>query len=451
MNFTVPNAELRTEMTAPTAAEVLDGMGLTTTLPERLIQDATGRAYEPLQIDQAGDLLSQLTLLLRREPVGGGEPLLRENARQVGELMAPQLNHALAGLTGAVRAFLHDLLREARARRDQIEASFALEDERYRTVHDRLRRWQERAGQRSGSLGGDLLRWLLGGPEALSLPEAAALWNEREYLALRRGALMAALDCFTTALDLLGGLLQNLDATIARGRQAAAALQRELHDLRQPPAVYAPWTLRIDAPLAAARLAAASDDEALVTALLRRLAAGETAVDLEAHLRALAAGEARRLLGASAISDLIALEAADAGPDADDPLVLIGQGLLEALQHPTWQLVRAARPLVETIQVTPDGAPVYALEGLTTAAYGGDAARLGFVQVQLGIAMDELLFLRDGDDAFQAMLRQRNLYVLDELAAWHDEPSSVPADDGAPSRLNGQEIETSAADYSTLR
>jgi hypothetical protein len=105
----------------------------------------------------------------------------------------------------------------------------------------------------------------------------------------------------------------------------------------------------------------------------------------------------------------------------EHPLILIGRALLDSVQRPTWQLARSARPRVETLQITPDGTPVYSLDGIGSASYGDGYDRLGFVQVQLGVAKDDLTLLRDGDEALQAALQQRNLFVIEELAqAWED-------------------------------
>lgn len=164
------------------------------------------------------------------------------------------------------------------------------------------------------------------------------------------------------------------------------------------------------------------NDDRLVAELLRRLGSSGGPAALAEQVLALARTEAERGLQGRSVVDLVALEAgAVDGADDADPLLLVGQALLDALERSTWQLSRRARPRRETIQVTPDGAPAYSLEGLGSAAYGGGLDRLGFVQVQLGVAIDDLLLLHDGTEAFQAALRQRNLYVLDDLArAWED-------------------------------
>ena len=89
---------------------------------------------------------------------------------------------------------------------------------------------------------------------------------------------------------------------------------------------------------------------------------------------------------------------------------------------------RGARPRAETLQVTPDGAPLYSLEGLGSAAYGGDQLCLAFIQVQLSVAQEELALLNADEQAFQTALSQRNLYVVPELAeAWEQRQLASPA------------------------
>jgi hypothetical protein len=397
------------------ASDVLDTLGLTITLPERLRQDATRRAFEPAEISQSGDLMAHLALLLRREPMGGAEPQIRDNQRQAQEQVLPVLNRMLVGSGNSTHSLLDALAQEARVRKEQFESAFTQADSRFRTTQQRLHRWQEQAGQRSGSLGADMWRWLVGGQDRLSLPEVVALWNEREHLAVHRAAHRAALDICLFTLDTITSLLSNLDAVIAEMRQTVAVLHQEIDALRQPSTVYAPWTLRVDPLVVANTLAAQADSETLLTDLLRRLTEhdGTALADL---VKAIAGAEARRLAQRHTLADMIILDLSAGGEVDGDPLILVGQGLLDALHHPTWQMARGARLRSETIQITPDGTPLYSLEGLTTAAYGGDQDRVGFVEIQLGGAIDDLLLLRDSDPSFQAMLRQRNLYVLDDLA-----------------------------------
>ena len=216
-------------------------------------------------------------------------------------------------------------------------------------------------------------------------------------------------------------LREGLDDLLAEARRLRGLAEQQADRQRQA-AVYAPWTWQIEPRIAAAALIARAELTPLVADLLGRQA--EDAADgLEGHLRAIVDAEAARLLDGLSIADFADLEAgaAEAAAD-DDPLILIGRALLDRAQQPTWQVTRGARPRVETLQVTPDGTPVYSLDGLASASYGDGHDRLGFVQVQLGVAKDELTLLRDGDAAFQEALQQRNLFAIEELAqAWEDQ------------------------------
>ena len=71
---------------AQRAADLLDAMGLTTTLPTALIEDADGRAFEAAQLNVRGDLAGQFALLIRPEPLGGAEQQIHENGRRIEAL-----------------------------------------------------------------------------------------------------------------------------------------------------------------------------------------------------------------------------------------------------------------------------------------------------------------------------------------------------------------------------
>lgn len=423
------------------AREIVDGIALTDTLPEALTQDATGRRFEPVQLNPQADLLRQLALLLRRDPIGGGEQLIHENGRRLRELGLVQLNRTLAGTTEGLRPLIDETLAETRVRKGRLEDHKDRLVQTYARLQERLHRWQDHADQRSGSLGADVWRWLVGGDERLALPQVVALWNERERQALQRAAYAEALDIASWLLDTLGDLGNRLDALLAQAHGLHSALAARHAQLRNT-AAFAPWTLRLDSHAIAEALAAQANLGSLVAEVLRRQTEGAGAtVELADQIEQTARLEARRLLEGLTIVDLIELETGVvSAADGVDPVILVGQELLDRLARPIWQLVRGARPRVETVQVTPQGAPVYSLDGLASASYGAALDRLGFVQVQLGLAKDELASL--GDEAtFQDALRQRNLFVLDELAErWENEQAAV---DSSVS-VNGQEPQPGA-------
>jgi PHD/YefM family antitoxin component YafN of YafNO toxin-antitoxin module len=436
------------------AREFMEVVGLKTTLIERLPRDASGQTFEPVQLDPQKDPLTQLAYLTRREPVGGAEPQIQDNTRRLREHMQAQLNRALAATLLPPRPLLAALASETRALKERLVERFGRADGAYTATQTQLHRWQDHIGQRSGGLG-DLWRWIFGGPERLSLPEVVALWNKREHQALDRGACSAALELATWFLDIITDLLDRLDQLLAEAGALRAHMQRQRESLRQP-AVFAPWTMPVDAWTVAGALVERANLDGLVAELLRQQT-DSAGAGLEGQASALAREEANRLLEAVGIVELIELEAYAGGAEPeDDPLILVGQELLQALQQPTWRLARGARPRLEMLQVTPDGAPVYGLDGLASAAYGETRDRLGFVQVQSGVAQEDLALLREGDEAFTAALQQRNLYVLDELAIeWERaqgqaahvaaglpiEPGSVQLTDGRAVGLGSRYVE----------
>lgn len=395
--------------------ELLDRLGLSAALPDRLALDAEGRPFEPAQIDQAGDLLAHFTLLLRREPFGGAEQQIRDNERAARDAIVAGLNEALARRSDAPRTLLAGLIAAVRARKEAVDDEQRELEQRLAALQARLHAWQDRAGKAGDTLGAGLWRWLVGGADRMSLPEAVAHWNEREHLAVRRAAVSAAQACFAEAGGSLVRLLDQLDARIDEVRRLALGFAEERAQRGQRDAVYTPWSLRLDEELVAAALAGRADAERALAELLRRLA-GEGELDLAAEMRAVALAAADRLLAGLSIADLVALETEVAAEPGQDGLVVVGQTLLETVSRPTWQLTRRARPRIETVQITPDGAPIFSLEGLGSAAYGDGLDRMGFVQVQLAVALAELALVAESEELFAATLAQRNLYLVDELA-----------------------------------
>jgi hypothetical protein len=405
------------DLSVQRAAELLDALGMTTALPEMLTQDALGRQFEPEQINVQGDLVGQFTLLLRPDPLGGAEPQIYENGRRIEALADQQFHRALANMAESPRSLLHELLTEARTRKEYLEAAYTQATDRYARLQARLHKWQQRTEQRTSGTG-TIWRWLLGGGDQLSVVDAAMLWNERELLALQRSALQAAIAIAARLVELIAQLLAQLDTRLGQARQARAQLAHEHAQRAQAPALYAPWTYRVLPQAVVGALTTRVDLDGLLADVLQQLATPSD-LDLSALVRARARQAADQALAALEIADLIALDAGMDGPPDCDPLVPIGQKLLERTQRAAWQLARGARPRVETLQVTADGAPLFSLDGLQSAASGGDSWRMGFVAVQLAVAREDLALWRDADELFQATLRQRNVYVIDDLAiAW---------------------------------
>lgn len=412
--------------------ELLDAFGLDAGLPEALLQDAADRVFEPFQLSTDHDLAEQLALLLRSEPLGGAEMLVAENAQRADAQADQQLRQVLTTMRDVPRSFFQGLIDLARNRREPLAAQLAQQSEQLQRVQERLHAWQSRQSEPEQGFGGALLRWIIGGEDRLSLPDAIALWNQREHLAARRVALHAATQRFARLIETLSLLLAQMDTRLGEARDARAAALRAAEQARQPATTYSPWTLHLAPAMIADALIAQADPALLVADLLARLTAEEGA-SLSEQVQALAAEAADAALARLTIADLAALEAGAYAAGAADPLLPIGQALLDLAQQPSWQLARNARPRSETLQITPDGRPIYQLEGLGSAAYGGNTLCLGFVQVQLGVAKADLAALRDDDDGFRATLRQRNLFVLEELAlAWAPAAGDMTGNGHAP-------------------
>jgi len=440
LSFIKPSVE-HNDLSVQRAAELLDAMGMTMALPEMLTQDALGRQFEPEQMNIQGDLVGQFTLL-RIDPLGGAEPQIYENRRRIEALAGQQFHHALANMADSPRSLLHTLLAEARTRKDSLDAAYAQANDMYTRLQARLHTWQRRTEQRTSGTA-TIWRWLLGGGDQLSVVEAAMLWNERELLALQRAALQSAVGIAVRLVELIAQLLAQLDTRLNQARQARAQLARVRTQLAQAPALYAPWTYRVLPQAVVGALKSRVALDGLLADVLRQLAEpGE--LDLIALVGTRARQATDQALASVEIADLIELDAGAEGAPDSDPLVPIGQTLLEYTQRAAWQLVRGARSRVETLQVTADGTPLFSLDGLQSAASGGDSWWMGFVAVQLAVAHEDLALWRDGDAVFQATLRQRNLYVIDDLAlAWEtaqSTPVSPTSADAPPDQVayNGQ-------------
>jgi hypothetical protein len=409
-------------LTSPSAAapqpaqEFLDAVGFSADLPARLICDADGRPFAPPQLGLVADLArlaGQITLLQRSDPLGGVEPLLQHSeqalAREVRARLHRRLSVSADGLP--TRAFLIELQDALRQLREQLATLASQAEAGFNATQQQLHRWQQRtARQEAAGFIGGLLR-LLGGDAGLSPAQVITLWNAREQLHVRLAAARAALALVSAFLDDVSLLVDRLDAVQSQVAQRLRALAQ-----RAPaPTGFAAPTLMVDAPTVAARIADQSEVVEPLGTLLAALAENGWQ-EIGAHSERIAREAAARQLAGLDICRLLEIDAAQA-TDADDPLLALGQGLLALLdRQQTWQLVGTARPRVERVQITPDGQPIYVLDGLSSASSGAPGDGLGFLEVQLNVAPAELRQLADGGEAFDAALCRRNFYALEELA-----------------------------------
>lgn len=414
-------AQTVTEPAVSTARELLEALDLTPSLPDLLAKDKSGRPFEPVQLvatEEMRSLPEQFALLMRPEPVGGAEALVEANRARVAEAATSRLYQRLAARPQGTptQSLLRDLQAETRAVKDEVQAQRDAVEADFTELQERLHKWQARMDGQSGGLVQGMFGWLFGGEGRLSLPQAVALWNKREHLALACATHQAATAILTQFLDAVSYLLEHQESLLVEGRTLRAETQAKLDSLARRPTSYSPWTWRVQAGAVVEALANQSHVDILMARLLDRLwSTGEAS--LADAVQALAQEEAERRLNSLDLPGMIEAEASRAPAAGADPLVLVGQDLLAKLAtQPTWQLTPGARPRVETLQVTPNGKPVYSHDDVGTATYGDQNDRLAFVQVQLEVAVDELKVMNEGDEVFQETLQQRNLYVLEELA-----------------------------------
>lgn len=416
------------ELTAPAGAssarDFLQATEFDDALPERLIQNPDGRAFEPVQLGSAADehtLAGQLAYLLRPEPIGGAEPLIQTGQQRLHAQARARFYQRLAMINNLadIRTFLSDLEARLRALQERIETRLAERQQSYQVLQDRLRAWQERTRRRSAAgVVSTLVGWVFGGEGMLSLPQAVALWNERERLHLTRAALMAALNTLSRFVEEVSSVSGRLMSLAVQARQGHERALRQLADLEAAPLPYAPVTFCIQAHTVAAHLIAQAQVDRLVAEALTQLAQQpEGTHDLEPVVQAVARQEAQRLAAMHDIVRLLEYEARTADPEIDDPLLVAGQGLLRTLvERPTWQLAPQAQPRMEVLQLTPDGQPLFELEGLSSASPGESGDYLGFVQVQMDVALSDLRLMHEGEEAFCAALREQNFFADAELA-----------------------------------
>lgn len=417
---------------ADAAQELVQQMELSPDLPERLLLNRNGQPVTPVSLGAEQELRSlpeQMALLSRPEPVGGWVAVLHANRNRLLEQARQRVQERQAALQDQAPAFLQALATATRTVQTLLEQQASEVEHAYTQTQELLARWQERRNT-SGTLRG-VVTWVLGGEGHLSLPQAIGLWNERERLALKRAAVRAALFVVTQVLSDVTRAVQQHQGSYGQLQQALETVTRRINTLaRAPERGYTPWTWRVR-PAAVAEVLARDPLPDQAISVLLTVASDNPADDLLLRVQALAQQEAAaRLAGL----DIIALLEQEAyrRPLADtDPVVLVGQALLDDLtRRPPWHLHPMAHPRVETLQITPTGEPVYRLEGLHTAAYPTRTDRLGMLQLTLDVALEEVQGWQGHEATFQATLQQRNLYVLETLARRHAPPTPpAPADD----------------------
>ena len=433
------NTPIRPARVATSGQRFLESEALTTNLPKTLLTKPNGQLFQEIQIGapSAGqnlpNMVQQMEMLQRAEPVGGWELVVNENQELIFERTLQKLEKRLAepGRSESVKALLAEiedagekLKRELDEQRRQIEA-------RYDQVQAPLRRWQDEYGREQDLINRvlTLAQALLGGQ--LSVSEVVKLWNKRESLAKARDAFRAASELVARFSAAVEEYARNLDAVILGARQGAQDLEKQIQELVGDLNKTRLWSFQTDYARVADALTSGEDVVLLAEALAALREQGSDKL-LEVIAK-VSRREAERELAYLDIVRLIEKEAAEfrggTGLDDLDPVILVGENLLDQVRHqnPTWQLARHAHPRTIVLEITPNGENVYDHPGLQTARYGDRVDRLGFLEAQMDVALDEIQIIRDGADAFQQERLKREYFILEEVVKHWDAKPAQPA------------------------
>lgn len=405
----------------------LESMGLGRELPRTLLIKPNGQVFRESQLGFLGsggqaNPLQQIDFLMREDAVGGAEPIVQENKDLCVEKFATNLGKRLAEAGNEIPAsqFLAQALDSAEKMKREVDSQLAQIDERYAQAQTRLKKWQEEYGREKSlvtkmlTLGGALF----GGN--VSLSEAGQLWNRRELLHKNREAWRAASEIWATVTQIAGGYARNLDALKLGAQQVIQQIQFERAQLENELANARPWSYAVNYARLAEEFRGMDVDPALVAEVLT--GAREQGTDMIAtQTKEIARREIERWATKSDLPQLIEMEARATfnGDGAElDPLVLVGENLLDQVrwQFPTWQLTRQARPQKLTLQITATGEPLFENANLTTARYGERNDRLGFLDAELDVPLEELRLVADGKEQFDQARHVREYFVLEALA-----------------------------------
>jgi len=447
-------AQERPATAAAIARTLLQSLGLTADLPQRMLYMPDGRPYQVRQLGalgQAADpavVIEEAAMLNREQPLGGWQVIIETNKQAARDRSVAAIGARLAdsALTIPVRTFLSDLHGETTAVRQQVDDNLAEIIERYRQTAEGLRSWQDQ--HRAGGLLDSLLSFGKRLWRVVSDDEAVRLWNDREFLAMTRDAHQAASDVLATVTDNINTLRHSLDAVIAEAQAAQNKAAARRDDVARAALQGHVWDVHVH-PDVVARAMTAGDDVALLPELLAAVAANGSSV-VSSTAQAIARREADERVSEDVVR-LLEIESkaldGDAEPAATDPIVIAGEQLLDDVRSsPTWVLNTGVRPWTATLQVTPGTEPVFDHPELSTTAYGRPD-RLGFLQVQCRVALDELSVLAANNDAFRVAVRDYSQFILEDVVeAWRKEGAIPRLQSAETPPVDSQAVVALAAD-----
>ena len=413
------------------ARRFVKALGLDGGLSDKLLVRQDGQPYQPIQLTaiQLGapgqpGVIEQYQLLGRRTAVGGCERLVESNRKRFAKQQMSKLEEFLSSHDVAVGQVLAQLTREVEQIKVAHETLLAKLKAEFEDCDSRLGEWQ--ATQSSEPNVVDTVFKFLGfaAMSRMTQTDAVKLWNQREELHKQVVAAGASLSLVQGLAGAVNKMQRHLTEVVELASGALAETQREAKRL---PTTFEAGAFSLDSAV----LAEALSDEVNPSLLARLLAAVRAggAEALMAESESIAQSEAVASLESLDVFGFIELEGRQmslAESEGLDPVITVAEELLDQVQRqfPTWQLVEGSRPRVETLQILP--ANVQGFEGLTRAYYPDELDRLGFVQVQLEVALDDLRMVRARKEDFEQARQSREYFVLEEMIEANPRVVKVP-------------------------
>ena len=407
-------------------------LGLDLGLPKAFLLRAGGLPYREIQLtampqEMAGQpsMMEQYQFLSRRTPVAGCERLVEANRKSRLSTAITELEEHLAYDKGQVQSFLTQVLGGCRSLQGKLQMGQETLSERYELVDGELAKWQSHQGGQERDWFNMALKFIGFAVNRMTQADAVRLWNERETLHKQLVAYRAALDLVMHVGEKVEKIRQHLQVVV---REAAEVCVEPDEQVNVPVRDFGAFML--DCAVLAEKISQNSHSSRLLAELLAAAREGG-AKKLIACAEAISAREADAILDGVDIVKLIELEASGLADGLElgeiDPVVTVAQELLDQVQrrYPTWQLVESARPRTETLQLLPNGVEGFEHPSLTRAIMPNTRDRLGFVQVQMEIALDELRLVRKISEDFERARQAREYFVLEALASAED-AGSVP-------------------------
>jgi len=391
-------------------------------LPGEFVRDPiSGRVLQPvvLEVNLSRKDLVAIVQRLRSGPVGGHEATIRNNAEA-------WLDDTLADLArwfGMTRSktFCEGIVRRGEEIIRRLEGIQVAQSKRLGEIERSLAQPIREARERRKGFGFfDRIFRIF--QAAISISESISLFNEREVLVRDAEALKCAITAITEVISEAHYAIQRQEVLRKAAVEGKEALLRPGYDTAGivpfTPQHYRVALDRFDPP----------DDavSAVLAKVLREKPQDEQAVrDLVTRF---AKEEAKRLLPLDIVR-AIEQEAAISEAVDEDPLVIVGEHLLNVMQSQPLHPKLTGREFAQTFCYTPDGQPLFDADGLQTRL-APTPWQFGFVQFVSGLSLEQTC----SESAIKALerdLRERNVYIFEDLIEQENVERS-PSEESAP-------------------